>query len=89
MGRRWQRNVHRRIGRNGRALRTMENCNLIEVAWYVIKHYIKSIYVSIPETEHAEDYIFEALFRKNLNRIGTQQERQEYIKRVYFLACTS
>lgn len=68
-----ERHIH-----NGKEERTMEHSNHIEGAWADLKGHCKRIYNSIPGVgEHYECYIWEALFRRTIDKLRDNEKKKE------------
>lgn len=67
----------------GRLRRTMAHSNLIEGLWGQMKDSMKRIYVSLPSDENLDDFLFESMFRRELNSIQDRAAKQDYITRLY------
>lgn len=58
----------------------MENSNRIEGLWFEIKYIIKHIYHCLPgASAHLKAYIYEALWRRMLNKYKTEDKLNQII----------
>jgi hypothetical protein len=54
-------------------VRTFAHSNLIERLWHVLNYYTKHIYNTIPGDGKEEDYMMEAMFRRNMAALSIDE----------------